>query len=178
MIITERQFKNDTEGKTIKMIVEAYLPKIFKNGAYIFISHKHEEEEYVYRLCEVLKRYGFEGYVDWEDDSMPETTSGETAIKLKDRIKGSKKFILIATEAAIDSKWCNWEVGFADAHKYIDHIALLPIKKEYTNYQGEEYLQIYPSIQTESSGQNENAVNYYIKYPDGKTMALGEWLKT
>lgn len=176
MILTETQFKNDTEGKTLSMIVEAIFSKYLTKGTYVFISHKHEEDEYVYRLREILKRYGFEGYVDWEDDDMPTTTSGETALLLKDKIKKSRKFILIATESAIESKWCNWEVGFADAHKYIDHIALLPIRKEFENYKGEEYLQIYPSIQIEKELNNEKQFNYYVRYPDGSVKSLGNWL--
>lgn len=177
MIITETQFKNDAEAKSLSVLFETIFSRAFEKSLYVFISHKHEEEDYVYRLREVLKRYGFVGYVDWEDDGMPPMTNGETALKLKDRIRKSKKFILIATEAAIESKWCNWETGFADAYKYPDHIALFPIKKEYESYKGEEYLQIYPSIQIERNWSNEANFNYYVKYPNGEITPLGNWLK-
>lgn len=55
----------------------------------------------------------------------------------------------MATNGAIDSKWCNWELGFGDAQKYDRHIALLPMKPEGTcdeNYKGNEYMRIYPHI--------------------------------
>jgi hypothetical protein len=136
MVITETQLRNDTKGDQWGVILEKAFSEAFKKTLYIFISHKHNEESHVYRLQEILKRYGFAGYVDWEDEDMPPTTSGETAIKLKERIVNSKKFILIATEAAIESKWCNWEVGFADAHKYEDHLALFPVKEDYRTTEG------------------------------------------
>jgi hypothetical protein len=50
-------------------------------------------------------------------------------------------------------------------------LALLSIKPDYSNYEGEEYLQIYPTIQV-----NEQ-LNYYVNYPDGKKEPLGDWLK-
>jgi hypothetical protein len=175
MVITETQLRNDTKGDQWGVILEKAFSEVFKKTLYIFISHKHNEENHVYRLQEILKRYGFAGYVDWEDEDMPPTTSGETALRLKERIVKSKKFILIATEAAIESKWCNWEIGFADAHKYEDHLALFPIKGDYGNYKGEEYLQIYPSIQIRRVNL-ETSLEYYIKYPNGNELSMKTWL--
>lgn len=53
-------------------------------------------------------------YVDWLDPSMPARTCGRTAENIKENIKKYDKFILVATEGAIASKWCNWELGFGD----------------------------------------------------------------
>lgn len=46
-------------------------------------------------------------YVDWLDPSMPARTCGRTAENIKEKIKKYDKFILVATEGAIASKWCN-----------------------------------------------------------------------
>lgn len=86
-------------------------------------------------------------YVDWLDDDMPTNTSGKTASRIKSKIKENKEFIFLATEGAINSKWCNWELGIGDTHKYINHIALLPVKEDHKGYTGNEYLQIYPTIE-------------------------------
>lgn len=40
----------------------------------------------------------------------------------------SDRFILLATDNAIGAPWCNWELGYGDAQKYKDKIAILPIK--------------------------------------------------
>ena len=81
---------------------------------------------------------------------MPITTSAETAINLKDRIRECDRFILLATNGAIESKWCNWELGFGDANKYPDKIAIFPLKPKGTydfQYKGNEYMRIYPYIE-------------------------------
>lgn len=49
---------------------------------------------------------------------MPARTCGRTAENIKEKIKKYDKFILVATEGAIASKWCNWELGFGDAQKF------------------------------------------------------------
>lgn len=80
---------------------------------------------------------------------MPLHTSSETATNIKRRIRQCDKFILLATNGAVESKWCNWELGFADACKYKQHIAVFPIKPpgsfDYF-YKGIEYISIYPHI--------------------------------
>lgn len=115
----------------------------------VFISHKHSDLEELKGVMEILEDLGAKIYIDSMDNSMPGHTCGDTAIRIKDVIKHCRKFILIATEKAIESYWCNWELGIGDTYKYIEHIAILPIKEqgEYDhNYKGNEYLQIYPSI--------------------------------
>ena len=175
MIILESKFLKDTKLEdNLLFVLKHFTKKLAEDKPSIFISHKHGELDYVFRLQNLLEQFGFTGWVDWQDNSMPKETSGETALKLKEKILKSDKFILLATNAAIESKWCNWEVGFADAHKYIEHIALLPLKKDNGNFVGEEYLQIYPSIQIRINNDN---TNYYVLYPNGKEVSLEEWLK-
>lgn len=140
----------------------------------IFLSHKHGENEELLGAINFLKQFGVEIYVDWQDEGMPKKTSGKTAKRIKQKIKENKKFILLATDAAIASKWCNWELGLGDGEKYIDHIALLPVKSNMLNYEGGEYLEIYPYI-----NKSDTIPNYYhLKYPDGTTKSLLNWLKT
>lgn len=116
----------------------------------VFLSHKHDDLEDLKDIIGFLQtQYGVKVYIDSRDPSMPRFTSGETAENLKNRIKQCNKFILLATNAAIESKWCNWELGFGDAQKYKDNIAIFPIKPEGTydyQYKGNEYLSIYPHI--------------------------------
>lgn len=138
----------------------------------IFISHKHSDLEELKGIIGFLeKNYNVKCYIDSRDPSMPETTSGVTASKIKERIKSCKKFILLATEDAIESKWCNWELGFGDANKFKEHIALFPIKKVGTSenaYKGNEYMQIYPYITYYGQGE---------KYGDGKTITPGYYIR-
>lgn len=116
----------------------------------VFISHKHDELDDLKGVIGFLQnKYNVKAYIDSQDPSMPKVTSAETATHIKDRISTCDKFILLATNGAIDSKWCNWELGFDDAKKYNKHIALFPMKPEETYdriYKGNEYMRIYPYI--------------------------------
>ena len=140
----------------------------------VFLSHNHRDKEILESVIVELKLLGVNIYVDWNDEFMPYVTSGETARRIKEKIRNSKKFILIATEAAIASKWCNWELGYGDAYKYRDHIAIMPIKESRDRiYTGSEYLQIYPIITNE---YQYSIGNYYVEYQDTK-ISLKDWLQ-
>lgn len=117
---------------------------------------------------------------------MPKVTSAETATRIKDKISKCDKFILLATNRAIDSKWCNWELGFGDAKKFQDHIALFPMKPEGSHdkdYKGNEYMRIYPYIVYYNGTEkytNGNPISegYYVKKetPNGNYITpLEEW---
>lgn len=135
----------------------------------IFLSHKHDELSILQDVIGFLKTEGVEIYVDWMDQDMPAYTNAKTALRLKEKIKVSDKFILVATPNAINSKWCNWELGLGDAEKYIDHIALLPINRITQNFSGAEYLRIYPYIEYENGDG---------KYLDGRLIPKGYYVKT
>ena len=144
----------------------------------VFLSHKHEDLTELKDFIGFLEnKYRVDVYIDSKDPGMPENTSGETASRLKTVIKKCDKFILLATDNAIESKWCNWELGFGDAQKFKQNIAILPIKRKGAfdfQYKGNEYLYIYPYIAyydgTEKySNGSFIPIGYYIvsKDPNG-----------
>ena len=117
----------------------------------VFISHKHDDLDELAGLLGFLEQnYGVKVYIDSRDPLMPQVTSGQTAANIKSRINQCDKFILLATNGAIESKWCNWELGYGDAQKYQNNsIALFPVKSIWetdNDYKGNEYMQIYPHI--------------------------------
>ena len=151
----------------------------------IFLSHKHDEREILDGAISFLKKEGVDVYVDWLDDGMPKTTSGVTASRIKEKIKENDKFILLATEGAINSKWCNWELGLGDAAKYIHNIAILPVRRDNSTYSGAEYLSIYPHIDFENGTSKYTSgamipAGYYVKYPSENgtynLYKLSDWL--
>lgn len=143
-------------------------------GKSVFLSHKHHETTILQQAIALLKGLGVQVYVDWQDDGMPSTTSGNTAKRIKDKITQMDKFILLATEAAIASKWCNWELGFGDAKKYPNNIAVMPILNTPTSsWSGQEYLQIYPIITSEYLYTKGD---YYVEF-QGNKIKLSDWLR-
>jgi len=174
-----REVRNTFEkSRSFSALNEAVNESRTRNSRYgevtVFLSHKHDEVEDFKNAIALLKGRGVSVYVDWMDEDMPKTTSGITASKLKKKITENKKFILLATEKAINSKWCNWELGLGDAAKYIDHIALLVVKDDYGNWTGNEYLQIYPVIGRKYSWTDQY---YEVQFPNGNKIDLEDWLK-
>lgn len=156
----------------------------------VFISHKHDDLEDLKDLIGFLEQqYNVKAYIDSRDASMPAITSGKTAQNIKDRIIKCNKFILLATNGAIESKWCNWELGYGDAQKYKKHIALFPMKPKDTydfDYKGSEYMQIYPYIcyfdgtETYTNG-NPIIKGYYVRYKENYSyyiIPLEDWFKS
>jgi hypothetical protein len=188
--ISESQLRSYRKSlKTYNLSLNESL-RTFKNESKylktkIFLSHKHDEVEQLEGAISFLKENGVDVYVDWLDGGMPKTTSGETAVRLKEKIKENDKFILLATEGAVNSKWCNWELGLGDASKYLNNIAILPIKKDYSDFSGNEYLEIYPYIFRIDTYQYFKGVflnsGLYVIYPklngNDRVIALKDWLK-
>ncbi len=152
----------------------------------VFISHKHDELEDLKDVIGFLeKNYSVKCYIDSEDGAMPIFTSAETAVKIKDRIQQCDKFILLATNGAINSKWCNWELGYGDAHKFKDNIAIFPFADNEIEFRGQEYLNIYPYIVRRKLGdvysdKSPVTPGYYVRSyteKDGWMITeLGQWL--
>lgn len=159
----------------------------------VFISHKHKDLDALRGLIGYLEQhYNVECYIDSEDPGMPGKTSGVTADRIKKMIRTTDRFILLATDNAISFKWCNWELGYGDACKYKDRIAILPMRNsDRALYTGSEYMQIYPRIVCLNSGdvslpgrlghpELPSTVGYYVLSVDqnGKKSykSLKSWL--
>lgn len=146
----------------------------YRGEVTVFLSHNHKDKDILENVIGELKSLGVNVYVDWNDEFMPSVTSGETAIRIKNKIRNSKKFILIATEAAIASKWCNWELGYGDAFRFPNDIAIMPIQESRDKkFTGSEYLRIYPIITSE---YQYVLGGYYVIY-QGEKISIKDWLQ-
>ncbi|PUV24157.1 toll/interleukin-1 receptor domain-containing protein [Sphingobacterium athyrii] len=140
----------------------------------VFLSHSHHDKKLIAEAKTFFENLGISIYVDWADETMPQRTSGVTAQNIKGQIRKNDKFILLATNDAITSKWCNWEVGIGDTYKLAnDKICILPLADNRLTWQGNEYLQIYPRIE-----ESEYTRDYFkIIYPNKSEISLYDWLK-
>lgn len=140
----------------------------------IFLSHAHTDKEMIEQAVTFFRTLGISVYVDWMDHTMPERPTGETASNIKSKIQLNDKFVLLATNAAVASKWCNWEVGIADPYKSSSKkMALFPLADTSGTWNGNEYLQIYPRIETSSY----YASSFSVIYPDGTSESIESWLR-
>lgn len=95
---------------------------------------------------------GFDVYIDWQDSSMPAEPTRETASRIKRRIIASDWFIFLATDNSMASRWCPWEIGYADGKKDVDEIILVPTSDDSGRYYGNEYLQLYSTVKAAAGG--------------------------
>lgn len=158
--------------KSIKTIVnESRQASRFLQTTSIFLSHSHKDKDEVEQAVTFFRTLGVNVYVDWMDETMSSNPTGATAEKIKSKIKDNDKFILLATNSAINSKWCNWEVGVGDTYKIASKkISLFPLAENNASWEGNEYLQIYPRIE-------ELGGSYYVYYPDHSIETIITWLK-
>jgi hypothetical protein len=198
MIFVRGHFKSSRLRKSfinesLKEIKTFSAKTAYDTKTTVFLSHKHkdiEEIEETAGVIEMLEDLGAKVYIDSMDNKMPDQTTGQTASRIKEVIKYCNKFILLATAKAIESYWCNWELGIGDVHKFQSHIAILPIKEkgEYDfEYKGNEYMQIYSHIDyrdgTTHYMNNGGVISkgYYVVDPKNKEgityiTALNTWL--
>jgi hypothetical protein len=180
-ILTKSRLAAVTDGRIGTIAFNSTLESVrnqYKGtaGATIFLSHSHADADQpeVRRVMFLLRSILGNVYIDRNDSGMPVTTGPQTAARLKEKIRECRKFVLVATDNAIRSVWCNWELGYGDAQKFIEHIALLPLSESSGSYTGNEYLNIYPYIEESSITPG----NYFVKYPDGTTKNLLTWLSS
>lgn len=115
-----------------------------------FLSHSHKDAHRAKYTQRLLAEHGWVLYIDWEDSTMPDEPDAETAKNLQDRIKSCDWFLYLATENSSKSRWCPWEIGFADEVKGKKNLVIIPIEENDGTRHGNEYLQLYQRIDTDS----------------------------
>lgn len=142
----------------------------------VFLSHKHAELGQLENIIGLLTGNGADIYIDGNDKTMPDYTSGETAKRLREMINNSKKFILLVTEGSLNSHWCNWELGLGDAYKFKDgNLSIFPIDVD-DGFAGNEYLQIYPYIKKKNTNYSDG--QYCVIDPQKNTyQLLSNWIQ-
>ena len=116
-----------------------------------FLCHSHLDSALAQGLQALLAEQGVALYVDWQDATMPSEPNRETAARLQQRIKTCDWFLFLATANSMASRWCPWELGYADGHKPLDRIAIVPTSDGRSTH-GSEYLQLYRRVDTSSAG--------------------------
>ncbi|MBD0704379.1 toll/interleukin-1 receptor domain-containing protein [Pseudomonas sp. PSB1] len=116
-----------------------------RGQATIFLCHSHQDQSLAVGLAQLLQEAGSNVYIDWLDQAMPETPNRDTAARIKLKIIENDYFLFLATENSMRSRWCPWEIGYADGKKPTDSIIVVPVQDGYTNH-GQEYLDLYRRI--------------------------------
>lgn len=111
-----------------------------------FLCHSHKDKALARGLQQKLREDGLDLYIDWQDIGMPERPTTGIAQRLQTSIIGADLFLFLATANSTGSRWCPWELGFADGRKRADQIAIVPTRDSMGFIHGSEYLQLYRRI--------------------------------
>lgn len=142
MAFSQRQLRNAGRGITIN----ASRTKSASAGQTAFLCHSHADRDLVAGLQETLRLAGWDIYIDWQDTTMPESPNRQTAERIQNKIVTTTWFFFLATQRSCASRWCPWEIGYADGVKQQDRILIFPTSDDQGNWYGNEYLQLYRKV--------------------------------
>lgn len=143
-----------------------------------FLSHSSKDDDLVTGAIKILENHGAKIYIDSIDPEMPPYTSERTANLLKDRIKQTKRFILLASANSKDSRWVPWELGVADGYKGFSNIALFPAvdNRHDNDWVSWEYLGLYRRIVWGDLQGHTSSVWMVYDHKTNSATSLADWL--
>ena len=156
MYINESQVRGYSSRTLYKSFGRRLVEDAAARSPEVFLSHSHLDTDLVEDIIAWLDTQGLHVYVDWRDPGMPAETSAETANRIRTKITQCNFFLLLATNRALRSRWVPWELGYCDGTKGVNKTLILPVADPAGNWEGAEYLRIYPSV--ESTSDNKWAV--------------------
>jgi TIR domain len=116
-----------------------------------FLSHSHKDARIAKSVQAFLHAQGWDIYIDWDDTTMPDSPSRETALRIQSQIRDLTWFLFLATLNSMGSRWCPWEIGYADGVKSYDNILIIPTSDSSGSH-GSEYMQLYRHIDPAQGG--------------------------
>lgn len=145
----------------------------------VFLSHSSADKDALPKVIGFLEKHGAKVYVDKADKELPQKTSAETGVKLKERISQCPKFIVLVTANSKNSRWIPWELGIADEKKQLPNVALLPDVGNQANaeWSEQEYLGLYPRIVFTNFKDQVEPVWMVLDHHQNIGTELSQWLK-
>jgi len=140
----------------------------------VFISFEPGDEEAMISVLLMLDSAGVKIYPVWSD---PVITSGQRSNEfdsLRKNISRCSKFVFIASENALKSNRCNWELGIGDGLRYPDNIAVMPVTEQRgATWSCPDYLQTFPKLVTD----NDFFIGEFFIESMEKKISLTDWLR-
>ncbi len=129
-------------GKSASIVREAKIAG--KQTA--FLCHSHLDGDLAKGVQGFLQDQGWDVYIDWEDTTLPDTPDRMTAEQIQRKVRDLDWFLFLATANSMRSRWCPWEIGYADGVKQYDAILIIPTTDSLGAFYGNEYLRLYRQI--------------------------------
>ena len=141
----------------------------------VFLSHAHQDRTLATGVAGMLGSMGISVYIDWLDKAMPPSPNRVTAQKLKKKIEDCDLFLFLCTKNSKASRWCPWEIGYADGVMDIDRIVMVPFH-EGNDLSGNEYLHLYrrldpAKLRNEAKQKSKNIVSVLMSASNSKNIS-------
>jgi hypothetical protein len=171
-----RDLGNQSQTREIKLFSESVNENKKSNSFDIFLSHSHEDKEFIRGLYHELTKLGYSVYVDWIVDNhlKPSQVTKNTVETLRKRLRQSDSLIYATSKNSASSKWMPWELGFVDGEK--SKCAILPItESEHSDFKGLEFLSVYPYITKDGLKGNPSDKVLWVNESTNKYVQLNAW---
>jgi TIR domain len=134
----------------------------------IFLSHSIRDAEFVFGVMRLLERRHVKVYVDWvyDRDLSRDRVTPATARRLRERMDQSKALFYVHSNHSTSSRWMPWELGYFDGSN--GNVAILPIISAAQSFRREEYLGLYPYV-------DSTAETLWINRDVGDYKSFREW---
>jgi hypothetical protein len=180
-LITERRLEQLGESvvaKSFNKTARQILNEQIKDQRFdVFISHSYNDAKKILGLKKLFESYNYSAYVDWIDDRQLSRgdVNKETAYVLRKRMNNCKSLVYATSINSSNSKWMPWELGYFDG--VCGKAAIMPITSisGRKNYEGIEYLSLYPYIREDMSTQGNQLL---WVFEDNETYTtFQQWLR-
>lgn len=146
----------------------------------VFLSHAYADRELVVGLTSIFESQGMSVYVDWIEDPQAnrKRVTAENADMLRQRMGVSDALVVAYSANAAVSPWVTWEIAYFDGlKKRVAVLAVDPVGAAAvaTGYTGQEYMQLYPSIDLANS--KTGVPTLWVNRKDRKYNAVKSWSK-
>jgi hypothetical protein len=178
------KYRASTNIELLTSLDVASAQKLGSKRPLVFISHSSKDKLLVDSVREILYNHGADSYVDREDSEMPEKVSSQTAKRLQEKMLICDKFVMIASNNALKSRWVPWELGFADNSTGTSNVGIFLVEEdidENNEHTGEwweknEYVRLYKIIYRR---EGPSETSWLVGYPEGFVLLqddLRNWL--
>jgi hypothetical protein len=169
--------ENFSASRMIKSLNESAKIK----GYDIFLSHSYLDVNEIAFLQKRLANMGCSVFVDWIEYPAlnRKQVTRDTVELIRNTMRECNALIYAFSDNGCLSSWMPWELGFFDGYRGTNkNICLLPITNDNIDddeYQGVEYLKIYPFISLSRS--EDGKMYHYVNYSNDEYEKLREWIQ-
>lgn len=130
-------------GRTLEQAVASGQPTAF-------LCHSHLDQVLALGLQSRLAQQGWNVFIDWQHTPLSGRPTSATVDTIQRAIQRCDWLIYLATKNSENSRWCPWEIGYADGKKGRDAVVIVATTESNITY-GNEYLSIYRQIDQTST---------------------------